>query len=306
MSILPRVCRTVRTFSADYTRAILQMASTVRLVTMIIAGSFGRSSPRMFAGDQALVRWLTEQAASDLSCTAIDLDRTRNARSFAAQELSQPQPAGRAGTDPGSAIPGRGLPAAPGGGAAEPPHGPGASGRVFIVHGRDGVLAARFRDLLRAVGLEPLEWEPLVRATRKTAPFLGDVVAAAPGLAQATLVLLSPDDIVELHPELVLGNDRPAERARSMQARPNVYYELGLAMMACPERTVVVEVGDMRPAGDLAGLNVVRFTGSLPAVNKVLERLDQAGCPVDRSGTDWMDPGRFAGLAAYQRGPDSP
>jgi predicted nucleotide-binding protein len=181
-----------------------------------------------------------------------------------------------------------------------------ASRKVFIVHGRDDLLVARFRDLLRSVGLEPLEWEPLVRATRTTAPFLGDVVAAAPRLAQATLVLLSPDDIVELHPELSLGNDRQAERARSMQARPNVYYEFGLAMMACPERTVVVEVGDMRQAGDLAGRNVIRFTNSLAAVNKVLDRLEQAGCPVNRSGNDWMDPGRFDGLAAYQRGPVGP
>jgi hypothetical protein len=75
--------------------------------------------------------------------------------------------------------------------------------------------------------------------------------------------------------------------------------------MACPERTVMVEVGDMRQAGDLAGLNVIRFTGSLPDINRVLDRLAQAGCPVDRSGTDWMDPGRFAGLDAYQRDPGS-
>jgi hypothetical protein len=56
---------------------------------------------------------------------------------------------------------------------------------------------------------------------------------------------------------------------------------------------------------DLAGLNVIRFTGSLPDINRVLDRLAQAGCPVDRSGTDWMDPGRFAGLDAYQRDPGS-
>jgi predicted nucleotide-binding protein len=179
---------------------------------------------------------------------------------------------------------------------APSPSSPDISRTVFIVHGRDGILAAGFRDLLRAVSLQPLEWEPLVRATQSTSPFVGQVVATAPRLAQATLVLLSPHDIVELHPDLVLGSDRPAERARSMQARPNVFYELGLAMMACPERTIVVEVGDMRPAGDLAGLNVIRFDGTGPAISKVLARLAQAGCPVDLSGTDWMDQGRWPGL----------
>jgi predicted nucleotide-binding protein len=59
------------------------------------------------------------------------------------------------------------------------------SRKVFIVHGRDGTLVARFRDLLRTVGLEPLEWEKLVRGTGSTAPFLGQVV---PGrLKAATL-----------------------------------------------------------------------------------------------------------------------
>jgi predicted nucleotide-binding protein len=198
-----------------------------------------------------------------------------------------------------------GVPRPPGDAAGPNPRpSPEASRKVFVVHGRDGALAARFRDLLRTVGLQPLEWESLVRATRSTAPFLGQVVTQAPHLAQATLALLSPDDVVELHSGLTLGNDHPAERARSMQARPNVFFELGLAMKACPGRTIVVEVGGMRPAGDLAGLNVIRFTGSGPSIKKVLDRLAQAGCPVDLSGTDWMDQGRFDGLAAYQRGPN--
>jgi len=70
-----------------------------------------------------------------------------------------------------------------------------------------------------------------------------------------------------------------------------------------PERTIVVEVGQMRPVGDLAGLNVIRFDGSAVATKKVLDRLRQAGCPVNDSGTGWLDPGRFTGMAAYRRGP---
>jgi predicted nucleotide-binding protein len=174
---------------------------------------------------------------------------------------------------------------------------------VFVVHGRDGALATRFFDLLYAVGLEPLEWERLVEPTGMAAPYLGDVVRKAPHLARATLVLLSPDDIVELHPDLRQENDHPDERARSGQARPNVLFELGLAFMAYPERTVIVEVGPMRPIADLAGLNTIRFDGSAIAVKKTLDRLKIAGCPVNRSGTSWLDPGRFANLATYRRGP---
>ncbi len=246
-------------------------------------------STGMFAADEDLARWLIEQTDSDLSYTGIDVGRVHEVRSLAAEELNELQ---RSSADDGMTAP-------------TPPPAPEISRKVFIVHGRDDALVAKFRDLLRTVGLEPLEWELLVRATGSTAPSLAQVVAMAPRLAQATLVLLSPDDIVELHHDLFLDNDGPAERVRSMQARPNVFFELGLAMMASPNRTIVVEVGEMRPVADLAGLNVIRFTGSGPAIKKVLDRLQQADCPVDLSGTDWMDPGRFDDMAAYQRCPDS-
>jgi hypothetical protein len=98
-------------------------------------------------------------------------------------------------------------------------------------------------------------------------------------------------------------NDQPYERARAGQARPNVLFELGLAFMAYPERTIIVEVGLMRPIADLAGLNAIRFDGSAIAVKKVIERLEGAGCPVKTSGESWLDPRRFASLATYRRGP---
>ena len=50
---------------------------------------------------------------------------------------------------------------------------------------------------------------------------------------------------------------------------------------------------------------MIRFDGSPPAIKKVLDRLHQAGCPVDYSGGAWLDATRFAGLSAYERGPDT-
>jgi predicted nucleotide-binding protein len=237
----------------------------------------------LFAADQSLAHWLTGQIASDRDYLKIQLDRTRNVRDYVTEELGQVREQ-----------------------TAKPSTSNGhldATRRVFVVYGRDGTLATSFFDLLYTVGLEPLEWERLVRPMGTAAPYLGDVVRKAARLAQATLVLLSPDDIVELHPDLHQDNDHSHERVRSGQARPNVLFELGLAFMAYPERTIIVEVGMMRPIADLAGLNVIRFDGSAIAVKKVLDRLDMAGCPVGISGTSWLDTGRFANLAAYRRGP---
>lgn len=271
-----------------------RLSTTVSVARGNLAGEAGEGAVGLFATDQALARWLTLQVDDYLSYLRTDLAQTRGARELAAQELDQAM-----------VVPGAAATERPASTVSPSARGDDITRRVFVVHGRDDRLAGCFFDLLRAAGLRPLEWETLVEATGIATPWLGEVVARAPHLAQATLVLLSPDDIVELHSDLIHDDDAPQERGRAAQARPNVLFELGLALMAYPLRTVIVEIGRMRPLSDLAGLNVIRFNGSGAAIKKVLSRLEIAGCPVDYSGTDWLDDGRFADLRSFQRGPDN-
>ncbi|MBC7268504.1 MAG: nucleotide-binding protein [Streptomyces sp.] len=179
----------------------------------------------------------------------------------------------------------------------------GVERSVFVVHGRDEQVRREMFELLRRLDLRPKEWEDLVGATGQTAPFLGDVVAAAPAQAQAALVLLTPDDIVTLHPDLHGPNEPSYETAPVGQPRPNVLIELGMVLMAYPERTLIVEVGSLRPIADIAGRNVIRFDGSDTALGKVVERLKQAGCAVNDTGSDWRQTWPYRHLSAYQRRP---
>lgn len=275
-----------------------QLGQTVSIAQQNLAAQPGCEADDdpagLFAADQSLARWLTRQIDSDRGYLQIELDRTRSARQYVTEELEQMRERSTASGQAVTSLDHR---------SDAPNDHLDALRRVFVVYGRDGTLAARIFDLLYVVGLEPLEWERLVGPTGTTTPYLGDVVRNAPHLAQATLVLLSPDDVVELHPDLHQENDHPYERARSSQARPNVLFELGLAFMAYPERTIIVEVGLMRPIADLAGLNTIHFDGSAVAVKKIIDRLELAGCPVKTSGQSWLDTSRFAGLATYRRGP---
>lgn len=174
---------------------------------------------------------------------------------------------------------------------------------VFVIHGRDEQLRSAMFDLLRKLGLIPREWESLVAETGAASPFLGQVVARATQVTRAALVLLSPDDIVRLHPGLHAEREARHEVEPGGQARPNVLVELGMALIAYPEHTVIVECGALRPIADLNGRNVIRFDGSVAAIRKLAHRLRVAGCAVDESGTDWLDPRPFEGLAAYRRAP---
>jgi len=300
----------LRALEADLERLSTTVAIARDNLGTVAGHDAGEGAAGLFATDQALGRWLTQQVDDHLKYLQIDLGQTRHAREFADEELEQAVQTGLAtgsagGGDAAGAIQPSALAGLPGNTAEPSAPAEEAKRRVFVVHGRDITLTRRFYDLLRAVDLRPLEWETLVGATGRATPSLADVVARAPHFAQATLVLLSPDDIVELHSDLVLDGDIPQERVRAGQARPNVLFELGLALMAYPDNTVIVEVGRMRPLSDLAGLNVIRFDGSAEAIKKVLHRLEVAGCAVDDSGVDWLDPDRFAGLRVYQRGPDN-
>ena len=174
--------------------------------------------------------------------------------------------------------------------------------RVFVIHGRDSEARNALFSYLRELGLRPLEWEHLVRDTDSTAPSLKEVIDKATRGASAVIALLTPDDVVELHPALREASDNADERG-SCQARPNVFLELGMALALHPDRTIILEVGAMRRPADLGGLNYVYMDPRGEWLNKVASRLEGAGCPVDRTGNDWRNCNRFSTLAAHERKP---
>ncbi|MBD0837709.1 TIR domain-containing protein [Streptomyces sp. TRM68416] len=178
---------------------------------------------------------------------------------------------------------------------------PDRSRNVFVVHGRDEEARMKMFDLLRLLDLHPLDWEDLIRATGRTAPYLGEVVANAPAQAQAALVLLTPDDVVQLHPELHGPHEPPYETRPTAQPRPNVLIELGMVLAAYPERTLLVQLGEMRPIADIGGMNYIRFDGSETALGKIVERLKLAGCKVNDTGSDWRHTWPYRLLSAYGR-----
>ncbi|MFC4055077.1 CATRA conflict system CASPASE/TPR repeat-associated protein [Actinomadura syzygii] len=174
---------------------------------------------------------------------------------------------------------------------------------VFVVHGRDEAARVAVFELLRALGLRPLEWEDLVAMTGKPSPFLGEVIAHAMPLAQAVVVLMTPEDVVRLHPDLRDPHDDGAENGPVMQARPNVLLELGMALAVHPDRTLILLAGDQRPVTDVGGRNYVRIRRDSGFREKIANRLRLAGCPIAPAGPGWRSAGDFSALEALRRVP---
>lgn len=164
---------------------------------------------------------------------------------------------------------------------------------VFVIHGRNEAVRKSMFEFLRAIGLKPLEWSQAIAETKEASPYIGQVLDAAFRVAQAVVVLMTPDDQAWLGKEFQTPRDESYEKQPTGQARPNVLFEAGMAMGRDPKRTVLVQVGDLRPFSDVGGRYVVRLDDSSERRHDLAERLRTAGCAVDLSGRDWHKAGSF-------------
>lgn len=175
-----------------------------------------------------------------------------------------------------------------------PDHRPTGDAReVFVVHGRNSVARDALFDFLRSIDLHPLEWSEAVASTGRPMPYIGEILDAAFSRAHAIVILLTPDDEVRLREPYVKPGDPPHETELTGQARPNVLFEAGMAISRSEDRTVLVELGDLRPFSDIAGRHTIRFDDSTQRRQELASRLIAAGCPVNLEGTDWHSAGDF-------------
>ena len=164
---------------------------------------------------------------------------------------------------------------------------------VFVVHGRNGEARDALFTFLRAISLHPLEWSEAVQATGKTSPYIGEILDAAFPRAHAVVVLFTPDDESRLRKSFRADNEPPHETELTGQARPNVLFEAGMAMAGSQDRTILVELGTLRPFSDIAGRHTMRLDNSPQRRQDLAKRLQNAGCPVNLNGTDWYSTGDF-------------
>lgn len=160
---------------------------------------------------------------------------------------------------------------------------------IFVVQGRNTGACDELIRFLRAADLEPIDWVAAEKLTRTTSPTTMDIVVAGMGKAQAIIVLFTGDDLALLHPDFQ-GDEKDFP---SLQPRPNVLLEAGLAFGLARHFTIFVELGKLRGLSDLHGFHAVRLSNSPESRRSLLGRLQTAGCPVPADLTTLLDPERF-------------
>lgn len=171
----------------------------------------------------------------------------------------------------------------------------GDSKKVFVIHGRNEKLRHSMFDFLKALGLDPLEWNALIKATKKGSPYIGEIIDKALEEAQAILVLLTGDDEAKLREEFIRDDDADYEKQLTPQARPNVLFEAGMAFGRRAERTILVQVRKLRPWSDVGGRHITRLDNTREKRQELADKLKSTGCDVDTSDQNWKKVGDFGG-----------
>lgn len=167
---------------------------------------------------------------------------------------------------------------------------------VFVVHGRNQSLAQSFFSFLRSIGLRPIEWTQAIKKTKQGSPYVGTILEKAFQDAVSIIVLFTPDDEARLRKQFWKPNEPSTEKTLNPQPRPNVLFEAGMAYGKNPVSTVLVQVGSVKEFSDIAGRHLVHLNNTPVSRKELVVKLENAGCKVDTSGTDWYSIGDFEDL----------
>ena len=108
--------------------------------------------------------------------------------------------------------------------------------------------------------------------------------------AEAVVVLMTPDEVAYLRSEYAYREDE-GDLQPSGQPRPNVLFEAGMALGRDADRTIMVQLGDLREFSDVAGRHAIRLDGQEAGRREIATRLQTVGCEIDLSGEEWKTAG---------------
>src|SRR5207248_196172 len=128
----------------------------------------------------------------------------------------------------------------------------------------------------------------LVSAVGTGSPYVGDILDRGFEQAQAVVVLFTPDDEARLREQYRNTNEKQSEADLKPQPRPNVLFEAGMAFGKNSVRTILVEFGQLRGMSDIAGRHTIRMDNSAERRHELAQRLEDAGCPINRKRTQWL------------------
>jgi predicted nucleotide-binding protein len=167
---------------------------------------------------------------------------------------------------------------------------------MFVVHGRDANLNQDMYAFLSSIGIVPMEWDHAIKAAKGGAnPIVGNIISQAMERVQGVMILFSPDEEAKIRPKFTSQSDeKKGLHLKGFQPRPNVIFEAGLALGAHSDKTILVQVGNVRDISDIAGKHMVHLSDSFADRKRLADRLEsKLKFKIDLTGMTWQTIGDF-------------
>jgi predicted nucleotide-binding protein len=168
--------------------------------------------------------------------------------------------------------------------------------RVYVVHGNNLAMRDAMYAFLKALALEAITKKTAVAWTGEASPFADQIIKAAFDHARAIIVLFTGDDRVRQRSN---GNQhkqtgKTPTKKFWFQPRQDQIFEAGYAFGRSPERTILVQIGQIQLFSDIDGRYIPNFTGKEDDRRDLINRLKNAGCIVNDNGDAWRSAGNFS------------
>jgi len=165
--------------------------------------------------------------------------------------------------------------------------------KVYVVHGHNHALRDSMYAFLQALGLQPIEKEVAVDWTGEASPFVSRIIDVAFENAQAIVVLLTGENKTRLREKFWDEHDKNDEKVFRSQPSQDQIFEAGYAFGKAPQRTILVQIGDVKLFTDIEGRHIPNFTGNASDRHALKNQLKRAGCKVEDIGISWLSAGNF-------------
>jgi predicted nucleotide-binding protein len=162
--------------------------------------------------------------------------------------------------------------------------------KVFVIHGRNLEARKEMGIYLRALGLEPINFDDL-RASLGGTPTIAEIVMAGMEQAKGVVALFTADEYAALRPDLRHGES--GEAVERWQSRPNVLIEAGIAFGIDRKRVVLVKLGKVSLPSDFGGIHALSPTNDTKGHRNTLRNTLKAITGAVSDGSDWMAHGDF-------------
>lgn len=165
---------------------------------------------------------------------------------------------------------------------------------VYVVYGHDLAVRDAMFAFLKSLNLQPITKEAAVKLTGEASPFADRIVDAAFKHVQAIIVLFTGDDRARQRAGLHKGNENVRGKKFWYQPSQDQIFEAGYAFGRSPERTILIQVGNIQLFSDIDGRYIPNFTGKEHERRDLIDRLKNAGCVVNDLDDAWRSAGNFS------------